>query len=49
MLRANVAKVLAIPLVCERAHKDCGMVNGHLPSPKQMQTLVRVWKQQLWK
>ncbi|HTT19216.1 MAG TPA: hypothetical protein VMG82_09735 [Candidatus Sulfotelmatobacter sp.] len=33
----------------ERAHQDCRMIYGRLlPSPKQMQTLVQVWKQ-LWK
>jgi len=31
----------------ERAHEDCRMY-GRLPSPKQMQTRVQVWKQ-LWK
>ena len=32
----------------ERAHEDCRMIYDRLPSPKQMQTLVQVWKQ-LWK
>src|SRR5215470_3195718 len=26
-------------------HEDCGMIYDRLPSPKQMQTLVQVWKQ----
>ena len=32
----------------ERAHEDCRMIYDRLPSPKQIQTLVTVWKQ-LWK
>jgi len=32
----------------ERAYRDCRLVYSHLPSPRQMQTLVQVWKQ-LWK
>ncbi len=32
----------------DRAHEDCRMVYDRLQSPKQVQTLVQVWKQ-LWK
>jgi hypothetical protein len=32
----------------ERAHQDCRMVNGRVPSPQDIQTLVQVWNQ-LWK
>jgi hypothetical protein len=32
----------------ERAYQDCRLIYNRLPSPRQMQTLVRVWKQ-LWK
>jgi hypothetical protein len=32
----------------DRAHEDCRMIYDRLPSPKQMQTLVQVWKQ-LWR
>jgi hypothetical protein len=32
----------------EVAYRDCRLVNDHLPSPRQIQTLVQVWKQ-LWK
>ncbi len=32
----------------EEAYRDCRLVFIRLPSPKQMQTLVQVWKQ-LWK
>jgi len=31
-----------------RAYQDCRLVYNRLPSPRQMQTLVQVWKQ-LWK
>jgi hypothetical protein len=31
-----------------RAYEDCRLVYNRLPSPRQMQTLVQVWKQ-LWK
>jgi hypothetical protein len=49
-LRHNLAH-LSIDVVrryYERAHEDCRMMYDHLPSPKQVQTLVQVWKQ-LWK
>jgi hypothetical protein len=32
----------------ETAHRDCQMLYDRLPTSKQMQTLVQVWKQ-LWK
>jgi hypothetical protein len=44
----DVAAHLAARRFYERAHEDCRMIYDHLPSPKQMQTLVQVWKQ-LWK
>ena len=49
-LRHNLAH-LSAPAVrnfYERAYRDCRLVYNHLPSPRQMQTLVQVWKQ-LWK
>jgi hypothetical protein len=32
----------------EQAYRDCRLLYNHLPSPRQIQTLVQVWKQ-LWK
>jgi hypothetical protein len=32
----------------EQAYKDCRLIYDRLPAPRQMQTLVQVWKQ-LWK
>jgi len=32
----------------ERAYQDCRLIYNRLPSPKQIQTLVQVWKQ-LWR
>lgn len=32
----------------ERTYQDCRLIYNRLPSPKQIQTLVQVWKQ-LWK
>lgn len=32
----------------DQAYRDCQLIYHQLPSPKQMQTLVQVWKQ-LWK
>jgi len=49
-LRYNLAH-LSLPAVrdfYETAHRDCRLVYDHLPSPRQIQTLVQVWKQ-LWK
>ena len=49
-LRQNLAllSIDAVRRFYERAHQDCRMMYDRLPSPKQMQTLVQVWKQ-LWK
>ena len=49
-LRYNLAhlSVTAVRDFYERAYQDCRVVYNRLPSPKQMQTLVQVWKQ-LWK
>jgi hypothetical protein len=49
-LRHNLAHLSAdaVRRFYEMAHRDCRMLYGRLPSPKQMQTLVQVWKQ-LWK
>ena len=49
-LRRNLAH-LSLPAVrdfYEQAHRDCRVISNQLPTPKQMQTLVQVWKQ-LWK
>ena len=49
-LRHNLAH-LSLPAVrefYERAYKDCRLIYNRLPTPRQMQTLVQVWKQ-LWK
>ena len=32
----------------EEAYRDCRLIDNRLPSPGQIQTLVRVWRQ-LWK
>jgi len=49
-LRYNLAhlSVTAVRDFYERAYQDCRLVYDRLPSPRQMQTLVQVWKQ-LWK
>lgn len=49
-LRYNLAhlSVDAVRRFYERAHEDCRMIYDRLPSPKQMQTPVQVWRQ-LWK
>lgn len=49
-LRYNLAhlSVTAVRDFYERAYQDCRLVYNRLPSPRQMQTLVQVWKQ-LWK
>jgi hypothetical protein len=42
---------LSLPAVRDRyeqAHRDCRLISDRLPSPRQMQTLVQVWKL-LWK
>jgi hypothetical protein len=49
-LRHNLAH-LSLPAVrdfYEQAYRDCRLIYTRLPSPRQMQTLVQVWKQ-LWK
>jgi hypothetical protein len=49
-LRHNLAH-LSLPAVrdfYEQAYRDCRLIYNRLPSPRQMQTLVQVWKQ-LWK
>ena len=49
-LRHNLAH-LSLPTVrefYERAYQDCRLIYNRLPTPRQMQTLVQVWKQ-LWK
>lgn len=49
-LRFNLAH-LSVPAVrefYERACRDCRVIYSRIPTPKQMQTLVQVWKQ-LWK
>jgi hypothetical protein len=49
-LRHNLAhlSIDAVRRYYERAHEDCRMIYDRLPSPKQVQTLVQVWRQ-LWK
>jgi hypothetical protein len=49
-LRHHLAhlSVTAVRDFYERTYRDCRLVYDHLPSPRQMQTLVQVWKQ-LWK
>jgi len=46
-LRYNLAhlSVDAVRRFYERAYEDCRMIYDRLLSPKQMQTLVQVWKQ----
>ena len=49
-LRDNLAH-LSLPAVrdfYEKAYQDCRLIYSRVPSPKQIQTLVQVWKQ-LWK
>jgi hypothetical protein len=29
----------------EQAYRDCRLIYSRIPSPRQMQTLVQVWKQ----
>jgi uracil-DNA glycosylase len=49
-LRHSLAhlSVTAVRDFYDRAYQDCRLVYNRLPSPRQMQTLVQVWKQ-LWK
>jgi hypothetical protein len=48
-LRHNLA-YLSLPAVRDRyeqAYRDCRLIADHLPSPRQMQTLVQMWKQEV--
>jgi hypothetical protein len=49
-MRHNLAHLSATAVrdFYESAYRDCRLIYNRLPSPKQMQTLVQVWKQ-LWK
>jgi len=49
-LRHNLAhlSIQAVRDFYDSAHRDCRLIYNQLPAPKQMQTLVQVWKQ-LWK
>jgi hypothetical protein len=49
-LRHNLAhlSLTAVRDFYERAYGDCRLIYNRLPTPRQMQTLVQVWKQ-LWK
>jgi hypothetical protein len=46
-LRHNLAhlSVTAVRGFYERAYQDCRLIYDRLPTPRQMQTLVQVWKQ----
>jgi hypothetical protein len=48
-IRYNVAH-LSVPAVREfyAAYQDCRLIYNRRPTPKQMRTLVQVWKQ-FWK
>ena len=49
-LRYNLAH-LSLPAVrdfYEKAYQDCRLIYNRIPNPRQIQTLVQVWKQ-LWK
>lgn len=48
-LRHNLAhlSIDGVRRYYQRAHGDCRMIYDRLPPPKQMQTLMQVWKQ-LW-
>ncbi|MGA6982835.1 MAG: hypothetical protein WCC95_23115 [Candidatus Sulfotelmatobacter sp.] len=49
-MRHNLAHLSATAVrdFYDSAYRDCRLIYKRLPSPKQMQTLVQVWKQ-LWK
>ena len=49
-LRHNLAhlSLSAVRQDYDRAYQDCRLIYDRVPSPKQMQILVQVWKQ-LWK
>jgi hypothetical protein len=46
-LRHNLAhlSVTAVRDFYEQAYRDCRLIYSRLPSARQMQTLVQVWKQ----
>jgi hypothetical protein len=46
-LRHNLAHltVAAVRDFYEQAYRDCRLIYTRLPSPRQIQTLVQVWKQ----
>jgi hypothetical protein len=46
-LRRNLAhlSVGGVRDFYEQAYRDCRLIYSRLPSPRQMQTLVQVWKQ----
>jgi hypothetical protein len=46
-LRHSLAhlSVTAVRDFYERAYRDCRLMYNRLPSPKQVQTLVQIWKQ----
>jgi hypothetical protein len=48
-LRHNLAHLSpdGVQKYYERAHEECRMIYGRLPSPRKIQTLVQAWKQ-LW-
>jgi hypothetical protein len=49
-LRYNLAhlSVSAVRQAYERAYEDCRLIYSRVPTPKQMQILVQVWRQ-LWR
>jgi hypothetical protein len=49
-LRQNLAhlSISGVKDFYERAYQDCRVVYDRIPNPRQIQTLVQVWKQ-LWK
>jgi hypothetical protein len=46
-LRHNLAHltVVAVRDFYDQAYRDCRLIYTRLPSPRQIQTLVQVWKQ----
>jgi hypothetical protein len=46
-MRHNLAHLstTAVRDFYESAYRDCRLIYNRLPGPKQMQTLVQVWKQ----
>ena len=49
-LRRNLAhlSLQAVRDFYDQAYRDCRLLYNQLPTPKQMQTLVQLWKQ-VWK